>query len=283
MRIILRSLLAALFLAPAVAFPGDRLIVTGGAQQIEGAAGGGLVPWALIAGYGTREQAGGSVFVTRLHTQDFRVEGYGVALGLFDRIELSAARQSFDAGSVVPGLNLRMETLGAKVRVFGDALYEQDSPWPQLALGMQRKKNRGMEVPATIGATRDSDTDFYLAATKVWLAGAAGRNLLGNLTLRATRANQLGFLGFGGEREDSRRLQAEASLALLINDRLVLGAEYRGKPDNLSAFREDDFADVFVAWFPNKHAAVTLAWARLGSVAGKTGQSGAYLSLQLTL
>ncbi|OYW32390.1 MAG: hypothetical protein B7Z51_03330, partial [Methyloversatilis sp. 12-65-5] len=34
---------------------GDRLIATGGVTQIEGAAGGGLNPWAVIAGYGTRE------------------------------------------------------------------------------------------------------------------------------------------------------------------------------------------------------------------------------------
>ena len=223
MRIILRGLLTLLVFSPAAALAGDRLLVTGGAQQLEGAAGGGLVPWALIAGYGTRDQVGGSVFITRVHTQDFRVDSYGAAVGLFDRVELSAARQSLDAGSVIPGLELRMQTLGAKVRIFGDALYDQDSPWPQLALGLQYKKNLDMEIPSAIGATRDSDTDFYLAATKVWLAGVAGRNLVGNLTLRATRANQLGFLGFGGDREDSRRLQAEASLAVLINDQLVRG------------------------------------------------------------
>ena len=121
-----------------------------------------------------------------------------------------------------------------------------------------------------------------MAATKVWLAGLAGRNVLGNLTLRATRANQLGFLGFGGDRGDSRKLQVEAALAVLLTDQLVLGAEYRAKPDNLGAFREDDFSDVFVAWFPSKRVAVTAAYVRLGSVAGKSSQGGAYLSVQLT-
>lgn len=262
---------------------GDRLIVTGGAQQLEGQGGGGLVPWALIAGYGTRDQVGGSAYATRVDTQDFKADSFGVAVGFYDRVELSVAKQRFDATSVVPGLKLDMETLGAKVKVFGDAVYEQDSPWPQVALGVQHKKNKDMVVPYAIGAKDDKDTEFYVAATKVWLAGGPmGRNLLLNLTLRSTKANQLGFLGFGGDKDGSRRIQAEVAAAVMLTDQLVLGAEYRAKPDNLSAFREDDFSDVFVAWFPNKYVAVTAAYARLGTVAGKSGQGGGYLSVQLT-
>lgn len=34
---------------------GGRLLLTGGVSTIEGAGGGGLVPWALIGGYGTRD------------------------------------------------------------------------------------------------------------------------------------------------------------------------------------------------------------------------------------
>lgn len=277
-----RWLAVALACAVGVASAGDRLVVTGGAQQVEGAAGGGLVPWALIAGYGTRDQVGGSAFVTRIDTGDFDLGVGGLAVGLFDRVELSYARQRFYAGAVVPGLVLRQDVVGAKWRVAGDALYDQESPWPQVALGVQYKRNLDMAVPEAIGARRGSDMELYAAFTKLWLAGLAGRNVLANLTLRATRANQLGLLGFGGDKRDSHSLQAEASAAVMLTDRLALGAEYRGKPDNLSAFREDDFSDVFVAWFPNKRVAVTLAWVRLGSVAGIGGQDGAYLSLQLT-
>lgn len=70
---------------------------------------------------------------------------------------------------------------------------------------------------------------------------------------------------------------------MLLNDRLALGVEYRGKPDNLSAFRKQDAGDVFLAWFPHRNFAATLAWARLGSIAGKAKQDGAYLSFQLPL
>jgi len=262
---------------------GDRLLATGGAQQVEGAAGGGLVPWALIAGYGTRDQVGGSAFYTRVDTRDFTLDSHGAAVGLFDRVELSVAKQKFDAGSVVPGLNLRMDTIGAKVKVFGDAVSDQDSPWPQVAVGLQHKRNTTMTVPTAIGARSGSDTDFYVAATKLWLAAFLGRNALANVTLRATRANQFGLLGFGGDHKSSRSLQPEASLAVMLTDNWVLGAEHRWKPDNLSVFKEEGASDVFLAWFPHRNAAVTLAWAKLGTIAGKAKQQGAYLSLQLTL
>ncbi|HUQ28148.1 MAG TPA: DUF3034 family protein [Usitatibacter sp.] len=262
---------------------GDRLLATGGAHMIEGAGGGGIVPWALIAGYGTNRQVGGSAYYTRISTDDFDLDTFGAAVGFHDRVELSVARQKFDAGSVVPGLELEQDVFGAKVKVFGDAVYDQDSPWPQVSVGLMHKRNTNMTVPSAIGATRSKDTDIYVSATKVWLAGMFGRNALATLTLRATRANQLGLLGFGGDRKDSRSLQPELSAAVLLTDNLALGAEHRWKPDNLSAFKEEDFSDVFVAWFPHRNVAITGAWARLGTVAGKKKQDGAYLSIQLTM
>lgn len=105
--------------------------------------------------------------------------------------------------------------------------------------------------------------------------------MLANLTLRATKANQLGILGFGGDKRDNYRLQWEGSLAVLLNDELAVGAEYRFKPDNLSAFREDNFYDVFLAYFPSKSVSVTVAYAVLGQVADKRDQKGTYFSLQL--
>lgn len=261
---------------------GDRLLVTGGAQQVEGAAGGGLVPWALIAGYGTRDQVGGSAFLTRVHTGDFDLQSFGAAVGLHDRFEASFARQRFDAGSVVPGLMLRVDTVGAKMRLAGDAVYEQDAWMPQVSLGVMHKHTLDATIPRAIGARRNSGTDWYLAATKVWLGGLAGRNVLLNGTLRATKANQFGLLGFGGDRGQGYRLQPEVSVAVMLTDRVVVGAEWRWKPDNLSVFKEEDAGDVFVAWFPSRFVAVTVAYARLGSIAGKPKQDGAYASLQLT-
>lgn len=92
----------------------------------------------------------------------------------------------------------------------------------------------------------------------------------------------LGLLGFGGDRNDDYRVKLEGSVALFINDRLAIGAEYRAKPDNLSVFREDAFKDVFIAFVPTKSLALTAAYAYLGTIADKRSQSAVYLSGQLS-
>ena len=266
------------------AHAGDRLLGTWGVTQVEGAAGGGLVPWALIAGGGSRDQIGATAFATTWRSQGgYALRAAGVAVGLHDSVELSLARWRFGLSDTVPGESIGLDVAGAKWRVWGDAVHDQDRWWPQVALGAQYKRNRDMAVPTALGARRGSDVDVYASATKVWLAGLAGRNTLANLTLRATRANQFGLLGFGGDRGDARRIEPEVSLAVFVRDDMALGAEWREKPDRLSAFREQAAQDVFVAWYPSRHFSATLAWVNLGTVANKSSQRGWYLSVQAAL
>lgn len=273
------SLLAAIATAQA----GDRLLATGGVTQIEGAAGGGLTPWALIAGYGTRDQIGASAFFTHIDTGDFILSSAGVALGIYDRVELSYARQKFQLGSTVPGESIAQDVFGIKVKLAGDAVFDQASLLPQIAIGVQHKRNRDFDfIPAALGAKRAHGTDFYLSATKLYLAGIVGRNLLVNTTVRATRANQLGILGFGGDKDGGYTAQFEGALGVFLDDNLLVGVEYRSKPDNLSAFEEDDFKDVFIAWLPHKYVALTVAYAGFGNIADKQHQKGLYASLQLS-
>ncbi|MBB6093777.1 hypothetical protein HNQ60_002658 [Povalibacter uvarum] len=267
--------------ASGAALAGDRLLATGGVTQIEGAAGGGLSPWALIAGLGTRDQIGGSGFCTSVEPDDFELMSCGLSVGIHDRVELSYARQKFDLGTTVPGESIRQDVFGVKVKVFGDAVFAQDSPWPQIAVGAQFKRNKDFDfVPTLLGARDGEDIDYYVAATKIWLSGAAGRTTLLNGTLRATRANQFGILGFGGDLEDGYTLQPELSTAIFLTDHIVAGAEYRMKPDNLSVFREDDSWDAFVAFIPFKNVSLTLAHVDLGNIADKDDQRGWYASLQ---
>lgn len=262
------------------AWAGDRLLATGGVSQLEGAAGGGLVPWAVIAGYGSRDQVGVTAHHTNVKISDFTLKSSGVAVGIHDRLELSLSRQILGLGTTVPGQSIEQDIVGVKLKLAGDAVFDQDTWMPQVSAGLQYKRNRDMAVPTALGARKGTGVDAYLAATKLYLAAFAGRNVLANVTLRATKANQLGLLGFGGDQRDRYQLQAESSLALLLNDGLAIGAEYRHKPDNLGAFREDAFSDVFVAWFLNRNLSLTLAHARLGQVADKKNQRGTYLSLQ---
>ena len=296
-----RALVAATLLASgsatstALAAGNGKLLLTGGVSSLEGAAGGGLTPWAVTGSYATTGQTGGTAFATRVRTRDYALTAYGAAVAWNERVELSIARHDFDTGNNLaplglPGLHLKQDIVGAKVRVAGDAVLDSDTPMPQIALGAQYKKSRpgalGPTLTGPLGA-KDSGTDLYLSATKLLLA----QGVLLNGTLRATQANQTGLLGFGGAQGRGYTLQPEASVAWLLRRDLALGAEYRAKPDNLNesvlgagALAEDDWFDLFVAWAPNKHLSLTLAWVDLGRIAPAVQprrQTGAYLSAQV--
>ena len=218
--------------------------------EIEGSGGGGLTPWALTSGLGTNSQTGASAGCTYVKPEHFSRTSCGGSVGIQDRVELSFAGQWFALDDVAPGKTIRQDTFGAKLRIWGDAIYDQDRWAPQVAVGIQDKANRDFDfIPKLIGARRQSDADIYLCATKVFLAGRFGRMRLVDGTLRASRANQFGILGFGGDRSDRFTALGEGSLAVFLSDSLLAGAEYRQQPDNLGAFRENDANDFFLRGF----------------------------------
>jgi hypothetical protein len=270
-----------------------KLLLTGGVSSIDGAAGGGLTPWAVIGSYASRGGVGGSVFITHLSVPDYRLTVTGALLAWDDRVELSIARQDFATGDSIaplgfPGLNLRQDIVGLKWRVAGEAILDSDRWMPQIALGVeQHRLEAGDFAPVlrSLGA-RLSDNEVYLSATKLFL----GQSVLVNGTLRRTRANQNGLLGFGSTKDNRRRIQPEVSVALLLRRDLAAGLEYRAKPDHLNGvafgngLREDDWKDLFVAWTPSKQLSLTLAWVDLGVVLPALTprrQSGAYISAQV--
>jgi hypothetical protein len=167
------------------------------------------------------------------------------------------------------------------VRLAGDAVFAPDQWLPQIALGAQWKRTLDFEdIPRAVGAARGEDVDLYLSATKLYFAALAGRNVILDATLRRTRANQFGLLGFGGD-GSGYTFTPEGSAAIFLTDDLLLGAEYRDKPNNLNAFRENSADDLFLAWSPVKNFTLTTAWADLGRIAGKAPQRGVYISLWL--
>lgn len=260
-----------------------KLLLTGGVTQVEGSAGGGLTPWAVIGGYGTRDQIGANAFYTQVDLDDYSLKSFGALVGVYDRVELSFARNEFDTENVGAALGLgrgftiKQDVIGLKVKIAGDAVLEQDSALPQIAIGLQHKRNDQGGLVRAIGARDDSGTDIYISATKLFL----GQSLLLNGTLRFTEANQFGILGFGGDKDDGYSAQFEASAAYLITRNLAIGAEYRTKPDNLGIAVEDDAFDVFVAWAPVKNVSLTVAYVDLGNIVIADKQRGVYASLQV--
>ncbi len=260
----------------------SKLLLTGGVTNIEGSAGGGLTPWAVIGGYGTKDQIGANAFFTNVRSQDYELRSGGALVGLYDRVELSFAQQKFDTREVGGALGLgngykfTQKIYGVKVKVAGDAVLEQDSWLPQIAVGVQHKQNDRGDLLRALGIKSDKGTDYYVSATKIFLA----QSVLLNGTVRFTKANQTGILGFGTAARDKYDAVFEASAALLLRRNLAIGAEFRQKPDHLP-FKEDNWFDIFVAWAPTKNMSVTLAYANLGNIVIKDKQKGTYLSLQV--
>ncbi|EAQ96378.1 DUF3034 family protein [Congregibacter litoralis] len=266
----------ALTLASLTAVGDSKLLGTSGGQQIEGQAGGGIVPWALLAGYGDVGEMGVSAAATRVALDDFTLDVAGLAVSYHNRFELSYARQTLDVEPL--GLEIQQDVIGAKLRLGGDLIYGKT---PVITAGIQWKKNRDNTVPELLGATDDRGVDYTLSASRLWLDAFAGRNVFANATLRYTEANQTGLLGFGGP-DGGPRVVAEGSLGVFLSRRWVVGAEYRQKPDQLDSVAEDAWADLFVGWFPGKRVSVIGAYTDLGDIAGLTDQRGFYLSLQFT-
>jgi len=266
-------------------FDAGKLLATGGVSQLEGAGGGGLSAWALISGYGTRDGVGINGHVTYVDVNDYSLWSEGAAIGLFDRVELSYAHETFDTEDVGTALGLGknykfdLDVYGAKVKLIGDAVYDQDTLLPQIAVGIQYKMNNRGALLHAIGAKHADGTDYYIAASKLFLA----QSLLVNATLRETKANQFGILGFGGDKHGDYSTQFEGSAAYLFSRNFALGAEYRTKPDNLGIAKEDNVWDLFAAYFFNKNISLTAAYVDLGNIVIKDHQHGVYLSLQAGL
>lgn len=266
-----------------------KLPLTAGFTDIDGVGGAGLVPWAIITGYGTENSYGANAHYTLVSLNDFRLRSYGIAVGALDRVEASVTQDQFSAtGTALSGLTVEQRIYGLKVRLTGDAVYDQDSWAPQTAVGVEYKRNSGIsDIPGVVdprqlGAVSDTGTDIYLSATKVFLA----QSLLVDVTLRFTNANEFGLVGFGGDLKRDRSARFESSVAYLVARTVAVGAEYRDRPHNLSVDDERDAWDAFVAWTASRHVSIVAAFVSLGSILSPVthdsrDQNGAYLSLQV--
>jgi hypothetical protein len=262
-------------------FEDDKLVLTNAVSTIEGTSGGGIATWATIAGLEMDDGIGIQAHATLIELPDFGWQSHGVAIGIKNRVELSYARQNFDTRDVGAalglgqGYTLNQDVFGAKVRLLGDLVYGETMV-PQVAIGMEYKRNLDGPVALAVGAADDESVDYTLSATKLFLR----HSVLVNATLRYTEGNQNGLLGFGSASGNGYDLQFEGSLAYQLSRRAVVGAEVRTKPDNLG-LGEDDWLDLFAAYAVTDNITLTAAYVDLGSIATFEDQRGAFFSAQL--
>lgn len=304
-----------------------KVLLTGGVATLDGSGGGGITPWATISGYATRDGVNGGLHYTWANLPSLQVSSYGPTIGLFDRVELSynyshlslqalagqlavltnaqVAGQPVFPDTGLPAWNptLPLENYGAKVRLFGDAVYTSDSWIPQVAVGGIYTRNKNPELLKTLSAAKDQDWEAYVAATKIFFP----LSTLVNVAARYTAANQRGFTGFGGCNTDRSECQAdkevrfEASIAYLLAKNTAIGGEYQQHGGNLDGKglvangndlstnvpdlkqrEESDWFDLFFAYAPNKNISFVLAYAILGNIAVSPEQNGFYLSTHAT-
>lgn len=300
------------------------LITTGAVTAVGGAAGGGIVPWALIGGYTTKDEVGGTAFYTHVFLRNYQLATYGGLLALSNRVEVSFAHQDFQLGgtggtldgkiigalglpastpdSALPhalqlnNANLNQDIIGVKVRLFGNAVYDQNTLLPEVSAGYEYHRNENTSFVRAIG-TRPTGSEYYVAATKVWLHGLLGHYTMVTATLDVTNAIQNGLLGFGGVGPNGPKtgyhVEPEFAVGYWINNNLVVGGEYRFMPHyqvvaprNVPGYgplgnalsKTSDWKDVYIAYFPVKYLSVTLAYADLGTIASEKNQNGVYLS-----
>jgi hypothetical protein len=306
------------------AFDLGGLVTTGAVTAVGGAAGGGVVPWALIGGYTTQDQIGGTAFYTHVFLRNYQLATYGGLFALSDRVELSFAHQDFQLGSTgntldgkiigalglpsntpdsalphalqLGNANLNQDIAGVKVRLYGNAVYDQDTLIPQISVGYEYHRNENTSFVRAIG-TRPTGNEYYLAATKVWLNGLFGHYTMVSADLDFTNAIQNGLLGFGGVGEHGPKtgyhVEPEFAVGYWLNNNVVIGGEYRlmphyqvVAPGNVPGFgplgnalsKTSDWKDLYIAYFPVKYISVTLAYADLGTIASEKNQNGVYLS-----
>ena len=267
------------------------ILFASGAQaaitDVDGQAGGGLVPWALLS-------SGPTVAISHLNTQNLGVNIIAANTSFANRVEVSYAHSMLNVtGSSLANNNIdAVDNLGLKVKLndMGDSM-------PQFALGLVYKKASGNLVDNVLTpalGVDSSSTDAYGAATKIVTVG--GKTVLLNGVLRATKANQMGLLGFGGGTTAGAKtgysIEPEVSAELFAADNVVFGAEYRAQPSNSVAgtdgvLHQNSAYDLNVVYVANKNLTLTAAYVGLGQVApaatgSSNNQNGMFLQAQVS-
>jgi hypothetical protein len=331
-----------------------KVLATPGVSMTDGAGGGGITPWAVISGYETRDGINGDVHYTYVNLPNYSLNSLGAAVGFYDRVELSYSYDILPTGStfntiglvsnavggllssptlgpVLNGLGLttgnqlaggvdpwnttiKMQVVGAKVRLIGEAIYDSDNLIPQVSVGGFYKWNENKVLLETLQAAKAKDWEAYISATKIFFP----LSTLLNVTARYTGANQTGLVGFGGPDGDHKKVRMEASLAYLLKKDTAIGVEFQQHGHNLDGRnvtlgggvdltkilqnptlgpvlnglgvpaalsdtlkqKESNWYDAFVAFFPSKNLSITMAMAYLGDITFTPNQTGYYISLQ---
>ncbi|WP_298136626.1 DUF3034 family protein [Acidiferrobacter sp.] len=278
--------------------------------MIEGAGGGGLNPWALIANGSSKHIVTPAVFGTFGTTPEYDLYSAGVNLSISKYAEVYYTHQymglpesmtaTLDSGvksgflpTDVTNLNsVEQDIIGGKLQVYhGSGLI------PAIAVGMNYHMT---SAPLPLALTAHANgADYYVTGTGIY--PLLGSHIVLNADLYITRSNYLGLLGQGGADHRSYSAQGGASVGYFVAKDVVVGAEWRSFPgNNLAAaqaylatqmadpgvdMKQSDWYDGFIAYMPNPKFSVVAAILDLGNMANippdsnNANQNGFYVSM----
>ena len=204
----------------------------------------------------------------------------------FSRLELGYGLDWYALGSLTDSIHtatgVHLGTTSVSLHNFNarfQFVKENDfnQKWiPAITGGVHYKVNDGISsinrnlggALTSIGLGYNQGADFTLYASK--LITFLPRPVLINVGGRATRAAELGLLGFS---QDYSFL-FEGNVAVFLTDWLILAAEYRQQPHNYTPIpgvvnKSGDWWTIDLAWVVNKNLTIAGGYGHFGEVANQ--------------
>ncbi|MBT3878069.1 MAG: DUF3034 family protein [Candidatus Scalindua sp.] len=222
--------------------------------------------------------------VTYVNIGDGRhMEAFTVSETLWGRFELGYALNHFGLGKLpedieaATGVNtiedsVYLHNFNARLQLLKEDAFKKS--WiPALTVGLHYKHNDDTDVIdrrlggafSDIEIKDNNGVDVTLFASK--MIKSLPRPLMLNAGVRSTEAAQIGLFGF----TEDRRTVFEGNFGVLVLDNLVVGGEYRQKPDEFNALpglveEEDDWWDSYITYIASDNLTMSIAFASFGDV-----------------
>ncbi len=270
-------------------------------QTIEGYGGGAITPMAYLVNPGPKGQIFGlpAAGVDSVVMGKKNLQAFMITETLFDRVELGYGIERLGLGSLphdikhATGIDINRDDVWLHNFNVRTLLVEENSfgaPLPAITFGTHFKLNDGISdinnslhnALGNAGYRSDHGIDFTLTATKTFVENwTLKRPLILSAGVRNSNAAQIGFLGFGEERQWT----FEGSAVYLPTDWLLVGYEFRGKKNPYHHIGklvqdEDNWQAVDVSWLINKHCTLTGGWGIFGTLANSTENGGWFLQFK---
>ncbi len=216
------------------------------------------------------------------------------------RLELGYAYMNFDMGDLPDDIeaatsvrisdeSVDMHTINARLMLLAEG--EFGKSWiPAVTAGIHFKNNTTVndidrELGGTLGSigiADDNGLDYTIHASKMFTV--TPRPVIVNLGLRSTEGAHTGLLGF----TDDRKVVFEGSVAVLVTSRLILGAEYRQKPDEYTPVEgliaeEDDWWTVEAGYILSPNATIAVGYGHFGNILNHKANDSFGVALKVEL